>query len=323
MLALLAHVGKGKECTPYSYSDVRIITNNFKKVLGAGGFGLVYYGELPADRRPVAVKVLSASSHQGEREFLNEVDLLSRIHHRNLVTLCGYCVEKKLVLIYEYMSNGSLLQALQGKCSMLNTWKDYLRVACDAAEGLEYLHNGCNPEIIHRDVKSSNILLSHELRAKLSDFGISRSKLSTTDGPEMFTAVQGSVGYIDPEYAERQLATSKVDVYAFGIVLLEICSVRPVLTQEPARQHLAEWAKFHVERGNIHEVFNSLFDRQYNLSAAWKVIDVAMRCVEFESRNRPNMSEVCLELKSALSIELQGEVDNTTNSMITAEITAR
>ncbi|MCO5597892.1 hypothetical protein L7F22_051977 [Adiantum nelumboides] len=198
--AVLSRVGKANECTPFTYSEVRSITNNFRKQLGVGGFGPVYYGELP-DQHPVAVKVLSAASHQGEREFLNEVNLLSRIHHKNLVTLLGYCAEEKLVLIYEYMSNGSLIQALHGKSkfSILNTWKDHLRVAVDAAEGLEYLHNGCNPAIIHRDVKSSNILLSQERRAKLSDFGISRSKLATSDEVEMFTAVQGSVGYLDPE----------------------------------------------------------------------------------------------------------------------------
>ncbi|MCO5607653.1 hypothetical protein L7F22_061851 [Adiantum nelumboides] len=136
---------------------------------------------------------------KGIRE--KEVNLLSRIHHKNLVTLLGYCAEEKLVLIYEYMSNGSLIQALHGKSkvSILNTWQDHLRVAADAAEGLEYLHNGCNPAIIHRDVKSSNILVSQERRAKLSDFGISRSKLATTDEVELFTAVQGSVGYLDPE----------------------------------------------------------------------------------------------------------------------------
>ncbi|MCO5597898.1 hypothetical protein L7F22_051983 [Adiantum nelumboides] len=195
---VLSHVGKTKEHTCFSYNEVKSITNNFKKQLGVGGFGPVYYGELPNDC-PVAVKVLAAASHQGEREFLNEVNLLSRIHHKNLVRLLGHCVEEKLVLIYEYMSNGSLLQALRGTSSVLITWKDHLRVAVDASEGLEYLHNGCNPKIIHRDVKSSNILLDQKMRGKLSDFGISRSKAFNTDEAEIFTPVQGSFGYLDPD----------------------------------------------------------------------------------------------------------------------------
>ncbi|MCO5597894.1 hypothetical protein L7F22_051979 [Adiantum nelumboides] len=127
-------------------------------------------------------------------------------------------------------------------------------------------------------------------------------------------------------YAERQTVTDKLDVFAFGIVLLEICSGRPVFVEQPGRprQHLADWAKFHVERGDLHEILNSCFDGHYNVSAAWKFIEVAMRCVEFASTNRPNMSEVCLELKSALSIELQGEVDSNTDMTITTtDIAAR
>eukprot|EP00250_Pteridium_aquilinum_P022388 c25365_g2_i6 orf=50-2548(+) len=194
-------LGRPNQANQFSFESIKTMTRNFETILGQGGFGPVYHGVLQNGEN-VAVKVLAKDSRQGEDEFLNEGKLLSRVHHKNLVNLVGYCTETQLVLVYEFMANGSLFEALKGKGARLVTWRDRLRIAMDAADGLDYLHRGCNPSIIHRDVKSSNILLNEKLEGKISDFGISKSKQHNTNtmagGSQMFTAVQGTFGYLDP-----------------------------------------------------------------------------------------------------------------------------
>ncbi|RYQ98369.1 hypothetical protein Ahy_B08g094414 isoform D [Arachis hypogaea] len=218
----------------YSYSDILKITNNFCQILGKGGFGTVYMGYV--DDAPVAVKMLSQSSVQGYQQFQAEVKLLMRVHHRNLTSLVGYCNEgSNKALIYEYMANGNLHEHLSSGTKFLS-WKDRLCIAVDAAQGLEYLHNGCKPPIIHRDVKASNILLTENLHAKLSDFGLSKI-IPIDGGSHVSTVVAGTAGYLDP-------------------------------------------------------------------NSAWKVVETAMACVSQSSNERPIMSEVLIELKNALAMEL-------------------
>ncbi|KAJ0008334.1 hypothetical protein Pint_29520 [Pistacia integerrima] len=181
----------------YAYSDVIRITNNFTRVLGNGGFGTVYHGCIGDNE--VAVKMLSPSSAQGYKEFHAEVKLLMRVHHRNLTALVGYCIDgKNMGLIYEYMPMGTLEQHLSGKIEYILSWEERMRIAVDAAQGLEYLHNGCKPPMVHRDVKPSNILLNDKLQAKISDFGLSRV-FSTESSTTISTAVAGTAGYLDPE----------------------------------------------------------------------------------------------------------------------------
>ncbi|MCO5578019.1 hypothetical protein L7F22_031857 [Adiantum nelumboides] len=180
-----------------TFHDIEVATNDFAIRLGIGGFGQVYQGTL-ANGHVVAMKVASKSNYQGMKEFLNEVDLLSRIHHRNLVELVGYCSDQTLVLVYDFMSHGSLYSCLHRDDVMIPSlsWNMRLKILLDAAQGLDYLHNGCNPPIIHRDVKSSNILLNSNFQAKIADFGISRNNsLMTADA----TTLMGSMGYVDPE----------------------------------------------------------------------------------------------------------------------------
>jgi serine/threonine protein kinase len=178
------------------------MTNNFEKLLGKGGFGLVHYGRQP-NGLEVAVKRLSTTSHQGAVEFFNEVDLLSTVHHKNLVSLIGYCQQdNERILIYEYMPNGTLRESLYGTERALENplnWKTRLNIALNAAQGLEYLHKSCKHPIIHRDVKSSNILLSTDMVAKVADFGL--SKITMEEGvSHVSTLVKGTAGYLDPEY---------------------------------------------------------------------------------------------------------------------------
>ncbi|KAI4305439.1 hypothetical protein L6164_028805 [Bauhinia variegata] len=184
----------------YSYFDLIKITNNFERVLGKGGFGTVYYGII--DDKQVAVKMLSPSSAQGYQEFQAEVKLLMTVHHRNLTSLIGYCNEEtNKGLIYEYMANGNLQEHLSGMHSKarLITWEDRLRISIDVAHGLEYLHNGYKPPIIHRDIKSTNILLNECFQAKLSDFGLSKTMPSSEGGNQLSSLVGGTPGYVNPK----------------------------------------------------------------------------------------------------------------------------
>ncbi|GLJ45089.1 hypothetical protein SUGI_0949180 [Cryptomeria japonica] len=173
------------------------MTLNFQKEIGKGGYGPVYLGCLQG--KDVAVKILSDKSHQGAMEFSTVVDILSKLHHKNLVKFMGYCTEEqKLVLIYEYRSGSALLDFMSNFFKPYSRMGKRLNIALDAAQGLEYLHVGCKPGIIHRDIKSSNILLNDHMEAKIADFGL--SKLRPLDGAtHVSTLVKGTTGYLDPE----------------------------------------------------------------------------------------------------------------------------
>ncbi|KAH6555573.1 hypothetical protein KP509_1Z243600 [Ceratopteris richardii] len=210
-----------------------------------------------------------------------------------------------------------------GKHSNLTLWRDRLRIAADAAEGLDYLHRGCDPSIIHRDVKSSNILLNKEFEGKISDFGISKSRQydpsTMTGNSQLYTVVQGSFGYLDPAYAESHIATHSIDVYAFGVVLFELVSGKPPMilraTGSGEYIHIVQWAKPHIERGDLSSILDPCLSENRNVSSIWKVLDIALICVDHDRKKRPTMNEVKLELQSALSMEVQGSVYDTTEQI--------
>ncbi|KAH9323246.1 hypothetical protein KI387_017885, partial [Taxus chinensis] len=206
----------------YTEEDIKAATNNYSILIGRGGFGSVYSGRISG--YDVAVKVLCSSSNQGQREFKNEVTLLSRIYHKNLVNFIGYCRQPIVALVYEYMHGGSLKDHIYGKSILPKPldWNTRLNIALQAAEGLLYLHQGCNPPIIHRDIKSENILLDRKMTAKVADFGL--SKILDNSQSCILTGVKGTTGYLDPEYLGTSLLNEKSDVYSFGVVLLEIIS---------------------------------------------------------------------------------------------------
>ncbi|KAH7365319.1 hypothetical protein KP509_18G020700 [Ceratopteris richardii] len=297
----------------FSYKEVEVATNNFTTILGQGGFGPVYKGWLD-DGRVVAIKVSSNISLQGSKEFLNEIDLLSRVHHKCLVRLLGYCNEEKQVLVYEFMSEGSLFEHLHGPHSNDNSvlpWVTRLRIILDAAHGLSYLHEGCSPQIIHRDIKSSNILLNDQMEAKISDFGISRNQpINGTGAPP--TAVMGTLGYVDPAYIKSLNMTERIDVYSFGVLLFEIVSGRrPIFESLSSKQSISiiDWAKSSFLRDNIDDIIDPSLHGQYNVESVRKVVHVAVSCVEMPSFKRPRMSQVYQDLKEALEVEtseLQG-----------------
>ncbi|GLJ45717.1 hypothetical protein SUGI_0962130 [Cryptomeria japonica] len=289
-------------CRSYSYQEVKEMTSDFHKQIGKGGYGPVYLGWL--QDREVAVKVLSDKSHQGPKEFSTEVDMLSRVHHKNLVKLIGYCIEEEnMVLIYEFMSNGDLRKRLdgqncRGKCL---DWQTRLNIALDAAQGLEYLHNGCNPGIIHRDVKSSNILLNGSMEAKVADFGL--SKYGPLNGAtHISTLVKGTPGYLDPEYYTLDRLTEKSDVFSFGVVLLEIISGhQPVISESSTEKqaHISSWARKFMLKGDIESIADPAMEKKYETEDLWKLAELAMACCSEESVQRPTMSEVVLQLKES------------------------
>ncbi|KAF8096107.1 hypothetical protein N665_0317s0013 [Sinapis alba] len=287
----------------FTYEEVTVMTNNFERTLGEGGFGVVYHGNLNGNEE-VAVKVLSQSSAQGYKQFKAEIDLLLRVHHINLVSLVGHCEEgQHLVLIYEYMSNGNLKEHLSGECaSSPLSWENRLRIAAETAQGLEYLHIGCKPPMVHRDIKSSNILLDGHFQAKLGDFGLSRSFLVGSES-NVSTTVAGTPGYLDPEYYRTNWLTEKSDVFSFGVVLLEIITSQPVIDQTREKSHIGEWVGFRLTNGDIKNIVDPSLMEDYDSSSLWKALELAMSCVSPSSSGRPNMSRVANELQECLLSE--------------------
>ncbi|CAL9039648.1 unnamed protein product [Musa banksii] len=299
----------------FTYIQLQKITNNFERTLGKGGFGTVYYGRLE-DGTEVAVKMLSQTSSQGTKEFLAEVQHLTRVHHKNLVSMVGYCKDggDHLALVYEYMSQGTLKDHLRGTCSaMLLSWRQRLQIALEAALGLEYLHTGCKPPLIHRDVKSANILLNERLEAKISDFGLSKAFLSD-DHTHISTKVVGTLGYLDPEYYIKNQLSQKSDVYSFGVVLLELITGQPPVLSDPESSHLVEWVRRKLAKGNIEEVVDARLQQEYCLNSSWKVANIALECVAHSSVRRPTMTEVVLQLKESLALCDAGEENQYQNT---------
>ncbi|KAI3951089.1 hypothetical protein MKW92_047409 [Papaver armeniacum] len=292
---------------PFSLDSIETATSKYKTMIGEGGFGSVYHGTL-RNGQEVAVKVLSATSTQGTREFENELNLLSSIQHENLVPLLGYCCEKdQQILVYPFMSNGSLQDRLYGEAAKRKTldWQTRLSVALGAARGLLYLHTFSGRAIIHRDVKSSNILLDHTMTAKVADFGFSKYAPQEGDSNASLE-VRGTAGYLDPEYYSTQHLSAKSDVFSFGVVLLEIITGREPLNIHRPRSEwsLVEWAKPLVQESRIEDLVDPSIKAGYNAEAMWRVVEVAITCLEPFSAYRPCMSVIARELEDALIIEI-------------------
>lgn len=301
----------------FTFSELEEATKDFEKKIGSGGYGVVYYGRLK-DGREIAVKVLTSNSFQGKREFSNEVTLLSRIHHRNLVQFLGYCQEDgKSILVYEFMHNGTLKEHLYGPLTRERgiNWIQRLEIAEDAARGIEYLHTGCVPAIIHRDLKTSNILLDKNTRAKVSDFGL--SKLAVDGASHVSSIVRGTVGYLDPEYYISQQLTDKSDVYSFGVILLELISGQEAISNENFGvncRNIVQWAKMHIESGDIQGIIDPSLRDEYDIQSMWKIAEKALLCVQAHGHLRPSMSDVLKEIQDAIMIEKEAQAAREGNS---------
>ncbi|KAA8547156.1 hypothetical protein F0562_003578 [Nyssa sinensis] len=295
------------------FSKIKRATKNFdkRKMIGAGGFGKVYRGTL-WNGMEVAVKRGEQEHGQGFSEFQTEILILSKIRHRHLVSLIGYCDERsEMILVYEFMENGTLRDHLYDsnknsyrpstQCSL--SWRQRLDICIGSAEGLHYLHTSSDGGIIHRDVKSTNILLDRHFVAKVADFGISRS--GYLDQTYVSTDVKGSIGYLDPDYYRTQQLTKKSDVYSFGVVLLEVLCARPAINPAlPGEQvNLADWAVSWQKRGKLTEVIDPRLVGDINPSSLRKFGETAEKCLRECGVDRPTMGDVLWDLKYALELQ--------------------
>lgn len=299
-----------KSARMFHLKDVKKATNGFSKdrILGCGGFGEVYKGELE-DGTIVAVKSAKVGNMKSTEQVLNEVGILSQVNHKNLVRLLGYCVEaEQPLMLYEYISNGTLSEHLHGKFSTFLEWKTRLRIALQTAEALGYLHSAAHTPIYHRDVKSTNILLDDEFNAKVADFGLSRLALPGLS--HVSTCAQGTLGYLDPEYYRNYQLSDKSDVYSYGVVMLELVTSQKAIdfSRDQDDVNLAIYVSVRASNGAIMEVVDQRLlsnnkEPSGNVVESVKLfLDLALACLREKKGDRPAMKDVVQELQCITQI---------------------
>lgn len=290
----------------FTLKQLKAATNNFNSTnkIGEGGFGPVYRGSLP-DGTMIAVKQLSSRSGQGNREFLNEIGMISCLQHPNLVKLHGCCIEgDQLLLVYEYMENNSLANALFGtwNSQLILDWPTRFKICLGIARGLAFLHEESRLKIVHRDIKATNVLLDKDLNPKISDFGL--AKLNEDEKSHISTRVAGTIGYMAPEYALWGYLSDKADVYSFGVVALEIVSGKNNNNYMPSNNSicLLDWACHLQKSKNFAELFDERLGSNINKEEAERMVKVALLCTNGSPSLRPIMSEVANMLEGKASI---------------------
>ncbi|QCE10163.1 serine/threonine-protein kinase PBS1 [Vigna unguiculata] len=311
----------------FTLHEIKVATKNFDicNKIGEGGFGPVYKGILP-NGKPIAVKQLSSKSDQGTREFINEIGMISALQHPNLVKLYGCCAEgDQLLLVYEYMENNSLARALfDSEDSHLKlNWATRKKICIGIARGLAFLHEESTLKVVHRDLKTSNVLLDEDLNPKISDFGLARLRVG--ENTHISTRIAGTWGYMAPEYAMHGYLTEKADIFSFGVVISEIVSgKRNTIRQSKGEAfYLLDWARLLNERGNIIELVDPKLNLDFNEDEVRLIVKVALHCTHVNSSYRPCMSSVlsmlegrtmvpefdsqCSEVMDAMKLEVMRE----------------
>ncbi|ONK57801.1 uncharacterized protein A4U43_C09F4230 [Asparagus officinalis] len=310
----------------FSFEEIKKCTNDFSGAndIGCGGYGKVYRGTL-SNGQLIAVKRAQQGSTQGGLEFKTEIELLSRVHHKNLVSLIGFCFEQgEQMLVYEYIPNGSLKESLSGKSGIHLDWKRRLRVALGTARGLAYLHELADPPIIHRDIKSSNILLDDVLNAKVSDFGLSKP-MGDDNKTHVTTQVKGTMGYLDPEYYMTQQLTEKSDVYGFGVLLLELITAKKPIERG---RYVVREVRIKMDKTmdlyGLQELIDPMIGLGTTLGGFEKFVDLTVKCVAEMGVDRPTMSEVVKELEIIMHIAgMNPGTESASSSSVSYEATSR
>eukprot|EP00258_Populus_trichocarpa_P048755 XP_024464774.1 probable receptor-like protein kinase At1g80640 isoform X4 [Populus trichocarpa] len=310
---LLRMAGKKGSVAVMEYQLLQAATNNFREdnVLGQGGHGCVYKARF-SEKLLAAVKRFEGEAQDIGREFENELNWLTKIQHQNIISLLGYCLHGETrFLVYEMMQNGSLESQLHGPThGSALTWHLRMKIAVDVARGLEYLHEHCNPPVVHRDLKSSNILLDSSFNAKLSDFGLAVTSGIQSKNIEL-SGTLGTLGYVAPEYLLDGKLTDKSDVYAFGVVLLELLIGRkPVEQMSPDQcQSIVSWAmpQF-TDRSKLPNIVDPVIKDTMDLKHLYQVAAVAVLCVQQEPSYRPLITDVLHSLIPLVPLELGGSL---------------
>ncbi|KAL5720654.1 hypothetical protein ACHQM5_013300 [Ranunculus cassubicifolius] len=290
----------------FSYDELKKATHNFQdsNEIGSGGYGKVYRGLL-SNGQVVAVKRAKQGSMQGGHEFKTEIELLSRVHHKNLVSLIGFCFEQgEQMLVYEFVVNRTLRDSLSGKSGIYLDWKRRLRITLGSARGLMYLHEHANPRIIHRDIKSANILLDETLNAKVADFGLSKLMQDAENG-HVSTQVKGTMGYLDPEYYMTQQLSEKSDVYSFGVVMLELITAKQPIERGVyiVREVQTKLDKNDQQHCGLTELLDPTIRNEPNLIGFARYVELAMQCLAEAGESRPSMSTLVKEIEAILQTD--------------------
>ncbi|CAN1320352.1 Probable receptor-like serine/threonine-protein kinase At4g34500 [Linum perenne] len=299
----------------YSLMELEMATKGFaeENVIGEGGYGVVYRGVL-TDGSVIAVKNLLNNKGQAEKEFKVEVEAIGKVRHKNLVGLIGYCADgSRRMLVYEYVENGNLeqwLHGIDGPVSPLS-WDIRMKIAIGTAKGLAYLHEGLEPKVVHRDVKSSNILLDAKWNPKVSDFGL--AKLLGSESSYVTTRVMGTFGYVSPDYASTGMLNEGSDVYSFGVLLMEIITGRsPVDYTRPAGEvillmNMVDWFKGMVASRRGEELVDPLIEVDPAPRALKRALLVCLRCIDLDGSKRPKMGQI-VHMLEADDFPFRGEV---------------
>ncbi|KAG8378695.1 hypothetical protein BUALT_Bualt07G0012000 [Buddleja alternifolia] len=315
-------------CRRFSLAELQLATRDFSDahLIGRGEFGKVYKGLIDNGQKTmaVAIKRLKSNSNQGPREFLTEIETLTELRHVNLVSLIGYCIKhREMILVYEYIACGTLADHLyklarNNENSSSLTWKQRLNICIGAGRGLDYLHTGHS--LIHRDVKPSNILLDENFIAKVSDFGLAKHENISKLESHVSTNVKGTFGYLDPHYFTTRKLTRKSDTYSFGVVLFEVLCGRPAFDTRVAEDEriLANWAREKINKGKIGEIVASNLRGEISIDSLKAFVGIAEKCLHEEPKKRPTMAQVVLQLEFAL--EQQDRIKSLVPNRITSHL---